>query len=427
MRISVIGTGYVGLVTSAVFAHLGHQVIGLDIDKDKIEKLKKGKTPIYEPGLEKLLQKHLGGKIVFTTDYKKAVEDAELIFICVGTPSKKDGSYDLSYVYKASETIAKNLKSYTVIIIKSTVPPSTTEGVKKIIAKHTKVKFDVASVPEFLREGSAVNDALNPSRIIFGVDSIKAEKLLTKAHKKLKAPILVTTPQSAQLTKYASNAMLATRISFINAMAILADKVDADIKDVSQGLGLDPRIGSSFLNAGLGYGGSCFPKDTWALISFAKNLKYDFKFLKQVDEVNNDQINYFINKIKSAYSSLSGKTLTILGLAFKPNTDDIREARSLELIKKLTSLGVNINAYDPVAMPNAKKVFKNIKFFDDPYNALINSDGLVLVTEWQEFKDLRLRKVKKMMKQPIIFDGRNFYNPKKIKKLGFQYFGIGRR
>jgi len=427
MRISVIGTGYVGLVTSAIFAHLGHQVTGLDIDKKKINQLNQGKVPIYEPGLEKLLQKHLDKKIVFTTDYKQAIKNAEIIFICVGTPPKPDGSYDLSYVYQAAKSIAKHLTSYAVIVVKSTVPPSTTEEVKKIIAKHTKVKFDVASVPEFLREGSAVNDALHPSRIILGVDSRKAEKVLTKAHKKLAAPILITTPQSAQLTKYASNAMLATRISFINAMAILADEVNADIKDVSEGLGLDPRIGSSFLNAGLGYGGSCFPKDTWALISFAKNLNYDFNFLKQVDQVNTDQLDYFIKKIKSVYPSLKGKTLTILGLAFKPNTDDCREARSIELIKKLQKLGVNINAYDPVAMSNAKKDLKGVNFFDDPYQALTNSDGLVLVTEWQEFKDLNLRKVKRIINQPVIFDGRNIYNPKKVKKLGFKYLGIGRR
>ncbi|MFC1627036.1 UDP-glucose dehydrogenase family protein [Patescibacteria group bacterium] len=427
MRVTVIGTGYVGLVSSAVFAQLGHQVIGLDIDKKKIQKLNRGETPIYEPGLEALLQKHLDKKLVFTTDYQKAIQNSEVIFICVGTPPKKDGSYDSKFVYAAAESIAKNLTQYAVIVIKSTVPPSTTEEVKKIFTKHSKVKFDIASTPEFLREGSAVNDALKPSRIILGIESKKAEKVLRKVHKKLNAPVLVTTPQSAQLTKYASNAMLATRISFINAMAILADKVGADIQDISQGLGLDPRIGQSFLNAGLGYGGSCFPKDTWALISYAKKLNYDFDFLKQVDQVNQDQIDYFIGKIKSAYKGdLKGKILTILGLAFKPNTDDLREARSLEIINKLQQLGAIVYAHDPVAMPEAKKLLSKVKFFDDPYLALTNSNGLVLVTEWQEFKDLNLRKVKRKMNQPIIFDGRNIFNPKKATKLGFKYFGIGR-
>jgi len=428
MRIAVIGTGYVGLVTGAVFSHLGHEVIGLDIDKAKISKLKKGQVTIYEPGLESLFQKNLNNnRLTFTTDYKKAIVNAEIIFICVGTPPKKDGSYDSKFVYSAAKSIAKNLTNYSVIVIKSTVPPSTTDKVKQIIKENTKVKFDIASNPEFLREGSAVNDALHPSRIILGVESKKAEKTLKKAHKKLKAPVLVTTPASAQMTKYASNAMLATRISFINAMAILCDKIGADIQDVSKGLGLDSRIGQSFLDAGLGYGGSCFPKDTWALISFAKSLGYDFKFLSQVDQVNTDQIDYFVDKIKSAFGNdLKGKILTILGLSFKPNTDDLREARSIPLIKKLKNLGAIIYAHDPIAMPQAKKIFKNVKFFDDPNLALINSDGLVLVTQWQDYKNLNFKKIKTTMAQPNIFDGRNFFNPSKLKKLDFNYYAIGR-
>jgi len=419
MKIAVLGTGYVGLVSSAVFAEIGHQVIGLDIDKSKISQLKKGRVPIYEPGLETLLQKHLNsGRLIFTTDYAQAIKDAELIFICVGTPPKPDGSYDSKYVYSAAKSIAGHLTQYAVIVIKSTVPPSTTNEVRKIIQANTSVAFDLASTPEFLREGSAVNDALHPARIILGVESSKAETWLRKAHHQLSAPILVTTPASAQLIKYASNAMLATKISFINAMAILCDKIGADIKAVTRGLGLDPRIGQSFLNAGLGYGGSCFPKDTWALIAYAKSLGYDFNFLKQVDQVNNDQIDYFISKIKSAYpDGIKGKVLTILGLAFKPNTDDQREARSTILINKLKKLGVIIHAYDPVIKTE----------FSDPYMALINADGLVLVTEWQEFNDLNFTRIKRSMKQPIIFDGRNFFNPGKLRKLKFQYFGIGRQ
>lgn len=427
MRISVIGTGYVGLVTSAIMSQLGHQVIGLDIDQKKIEKLNQGHCPIYEPGLEALINKHLGKKLTFTTNYQKAINSAKVIFICVGTPPKKDGSYDSSFVFQAANSIAENLNNYAVVVIKSTVPPSTTGKVEEIIKTHTNQKFDVASVPEFLREGQAVNDALNPSRTIIGVNSKKAARVLESVHKKLKAPVLIVSPQSAQLTKYASNAMLATRISFINAIANICDKVDADIQDVSKGLGLDPRIGQSFLNAGLGYGGSCFPKDTWALISYAKSLGYNFDFLKQVDQVNQDQIKYFVNKIKSAYSDdLKGKIITILGLSFKANTDDLREARSIPLIKELQKLGAIIYAYDPVAMTEAKKILPKVKFFNKPELALINSNGLVLVTEWQEFKDLNFKAIKRKMNQPHVFDGRNFLDQKKLTRLGFKYLGVGR-
>lgn len=427
MRIAVIGTGYVGLVTSAIMSKLGHQVVGLDIDNSKIKKLNLGKCPIYEPGLETLINKHLNKNLTFTTSYPKAIKKAEVIFICVGTPPKKDGSYDSKFVFASALSIAKHLTNYAVVVIKSTVPPSTTKKVETIIKKNTKHKFDVASVPEFLREGQAVNDALHPSRTVIGVKSKKAEKILKNVHQKLNSPFVIVSPGSAQLTKYASNAMLATRISFINAMANICDQVDADITDVSKGLGLDPRIGQSFLDAGLGYGGSCFPKDTWALISYASSLGYDFNFLKQVDQVNTDQIKYFVKKIQSAYpDGLRGKIITILGLSFKPNTDDLREARAIPLIKALLKLGAIVYAYDPISMPEAKTLLKKVKFFEEPELALINSDGLVLVTEWQEFKDLNLKKIKNKMNQPIIFDGRNFFNPAKIKKLGFKYFGVGR-
>ncbi len=418
MKIAVLGTGYVGLVTAALFSELGHQVIGLDIDEAKIAKLTKGQITIYEPGLEALFNHHLStGRLNFTTSYEAAIPDAELIFICVGTPPKADGSYDSKFVYAAAKSVAQHLKHYAVVVIKSTVPPSTTKEVKKIIKANTKVPFDIASCPEFLREGSAVNDSLHPARIIFGVESSKAEKLLRQVHQKLVAPVLVTDPASAQMIKYASNAMLATKISFINAIAILCDKVGADVQAVAEGLGYDPRIGRSFLDAGLGYGGSCFPKDTWALISFAKSLGYDFGFLKQVDEVNNQQVNYFISKIRAAFGGkLSGKTLTVLGLAFKPNTDDTRESRSTSLIAQLTKLGVRLKTYDPVVKGD----------FSDVYQALTNSDGLVLATEWEEFKELNWTKVKRIMAQPNIFDGRNFLPDVKLKKLGFKYLGIGR-
>jgi UDPglucose 6-dehydrogenase len=418
MKIVCLGTGYVGLVSCAVFAHLGHNVVGLDIDEKKINQLKKGRVTIYEPGLEELFGKHVNKNLEFTTSYETALKGADLIFICVGTPPKSDGSYDLKYVFAAAQSIAKNLTGYAVVVIKSTVPPSTTSKVKEIIFNNTKVDFDIASNPEFLREGSAVNDALHPSRIIFGVENKKAENYLRQAHKKLPGPVLITTPQSAQLIKYASNAMLATRISFINAIAILCDAVGADVKDVATGLGLDPRIGNSFLDAGLGYGGSCFPKDTWALISFAKTLGYDFNFLKQVDQVNNDQVDYFVNKIKRHFDgSLKGKLLTVLGLAFKPNTDDMREARSVLVIERLEKLGAVVRSFDPVVKGK----------FADAYQALSGSDGLVLVTEWQVFGELNFKRVKKLMRDPNVFDGRNFYDPTRMKKLGFNYIGIGQK
>ena len=418
MKICVLGTGYVGLVSAAVFAELGHEVIGLDIDKAKVKSLQAGKIPIYEPGLDQLVSRNLdSGRLSFTDSYPEALKDAAVIFICVGTPPKGDGSYDSKFVYAAAESIAKNLDHETVIVIKSTVPPTTTEAVKAIITKIAKVKFSVASVPEFLREGQAVNDSLHPSRVVIGADSPQAENLLVELHQKFKAPILVMSPASAQLVKYASNSFLATKISFINSMAILADKVGADIKDVAKGLGMDPRIGAAFLNPGLGYGGSCFPKDTWALIAFAKSLGYDFKFLKEVDQVNNDQIDYFIGKIKAGLGRLKGKTVTILGLAFKPNTDDVREARSTALMAKLKRAGVLVKTYDPVVKGD----------YADPYLALTNSQALILVTEWSEFNNLDWAKVKRVMQQPYVFDGRNSLDSARLVKLGFKYWGIGRQ
>lgn len=414
MKICVVGTGYVGLVTAAVFSELGHEVVGLDIDAAKVKSLEAGKIPIYEPGLDQLVSKNLdSGRLSFTTSYPQALKNVGVIFICVGTPPKPDGSYDSRFVYAAAQSIAKHLTNEAVIVIKSTVPPSTSNKVREIIQKSAKVKFSVASVPEFLREGQAVNDALHPSRVVIGADSKKAEQVLIDLHQKLKSPILTMSPESAQLVKYASNAFLATKISFINSMAILADKVGADVTDVAKGLGLDPRIGSSFLNPGLGYGGSCFPKDTWALIAFAKNLGYDFKFLKEVDQVNQKQVDYLIAKM----GDVKGKVLTVLGLAFKPNTDDVREARSTILIKKLEKLGAIVHAYDPVVKTK----------YADAYQALINSDGLVLVTEWQEFLELNWKKIKRIMRRPNVFDGRNFLDSKKLKKLGFAYRGIGRQ
>lgn len=429
MKITVVGTGYVGVVTAACFAKLGNKVTGLDIDKAKIDQLKKGKIPFYEPGLGKLVKENLkSGNLIFTTSFAKAIPEAKVIFICVGTPPKRNGDYNLNYVLKATQSIANHLKNYAVIAIKSTVPPGTNEIVKKAMQKKPPLAVDFASCPEFLREGSAVTDFLKPSRVVIGTTSRKAAKILKTLHRPLKAPIVICNPNSAQMVKYAANAFLATKISFINAIAILCDRIGADITKVSEGLGLDPRIGQQFLNAGLGYGGSCFPKDTWALISFAKKRGYDFGFLKQVDEVNKKQINYFVEKIIKVFSGdLKDKKLAVLGLSFKPNTDDMRFARSIPLIEKLQERGAKIVAYDPRAVKNAKKILKDVQYGQDAYDSLKDADALILVTEWEEFKDLDFKKVKKLMRQAIVFDGRNIYEPKKLKRFGFTYQGVGRK
>ena len=427
MTITVVGTGYVGLVTAALFAKLGNSVWGLDIDKEKLEKLKNGQIPFFEPELGSLVKEGVtSGKLKFTDSYRQSVSCSDVVFICVGTPPKKNGDYDLSYVYESAKQTALALKKYAVVAIKSTVPPSTGKKVQEIISVNTAIPFDVASCPEFLREGTAVSDSFNPSRIVIGADCRKATDLLLKLHEPLKAPRIICSMVSAQLIKYAANAFLATKISFINSIAYICDKTGADIKEVSRGLGLDPRIGQSFLNAGLGYGGSCFPKDTWALISFSKRLGYDFQFLKQVDKINKDQVDYFIEKIKRLLSNtLAGKTIAILGLSFKPDTDDLRESRSTLIIKKLLAKGAKINATDPVAIENCRKILPQINYFSDPYEALKGSQALVLATEWDQYSQLDFEKIATLMKEKIIVDGRNFFDVKKLKKLGFVYEGIG--
>jgi len=427
MNITVVGTGYVGLVTAAVFAHLGNQVCGLDIDRKKIKTLTAGKIPFYEPGLQDLVKKTINnGNLKFCDDYKTAIPQAEIIFICVGTPPKINGDYDLKYVFDAAKAIAKSIKKYTLIVIKSTVPPSTGGKLQEIIKKQTRIPFDIASCPEFLREGCAVADSFHPSRIVIGTGSWKAKELLLKLHQPLEAPRVLCDVASAQLIKYAANAFLATKISFINSIALLCDKIGADILKVSEGLGLDPRIGRSFLNAGLGYGGSCFPKDIWALISFAARQDYDFDFLKKVDQINKAQIDYFIQKIKDVFvGNLKGKTLTLLGLSFKPGTDDLREARSLLVIDKLLKIGAKLRATDPVAIPAARRLKLGVELFQNPYEALTGAHALLLITEWSAYLTLDYLKIKKLMRDPVIIDGRNFLPAYELKKIGFIYRGIG--
>lgn len=429
MNIGIIGSGYVGLVTGACFAHLGHNVLCIDNDLKKIATLKQGKSPIYEPGLEEILtQTTKNGRLKFSSRIEDAIKESEVIFICVNTPPKDNGEADLSYVEGVSRDIARRLKSYKLIVEKSTVPVQTGQWIYKTIKsiQPKKALFDVASNPEFLREGSAVHDILNPDRIILGVDSPKAEKILRKLYEPFKAPVLVTDLKSAELIKHASNSFLATKIAFINQVARVCDAAGANVEMVAQGMGLDPRIGASFLKASIGFGGFCFPKDLAAFHRMSEKLGAPFQLLREVINSNEDQKKYFVKKIIDNLWNLNNKTLGVLGLAFKANTDDMRYAPSIDIIQMLQSEGAKIQAYDPQAMERSKSIFKNVKYTADSYAAVKGSDALVILTEWDEFRQLDLKKVKKIMKSPVIFDGRNLFDPKEMKKLGFQYYSIGR-
>jgi nucleotide sugar dehydrogenase len=430
MRICVIGSGYVGLVTGPCFADLGNYVICVDNDKSKVAALKKGLIPIYEPGLEELVKRNVKeGRLSFTGNLKDGIKNSEVIFVCVPTPPKDNGDADMTYVENVAREIALSMTSYKLIVDKSTVPVNTGEWVEHTINVYNKrkIKFDVASNPEFLKEGSAIEDFMHPDRVVVGVKSKRAADILTELYKPLKAPIVVTDIKSAELIKHASNSFLATKISFINSIANICDKVGADVVDVARGMGLDKRISKDFLNAGIGFGGSCFPKDLDAFVHIAGKIGYDFGILKEAQRVNREQKKLAVKKIESLLWNLPKKTVGILGLSFKPGTDDLREAPALEIIETLLAEGVRINAYDPVAMAKAKERLKNnVKFCKDPYETAKNSDCLVIATEWNEFKELDFKKIKKLMRQPIIVDGRNIYDPKEMKKLGFKYVGIGR-
>lgn len=426
MNLAVIGAGYVGLVTAVVFAKFGNNVWVVNKDVEKTKNLKKGKVPFYEPGVKELLKEN-ASRLNFTVSYKKAIPNSKIIFVCVGTPPKDNGEADLSQVFASCRSIAQNLKNYTVIVIKSTVPPDTNEKIKRLIKKETKVPFDLASCPEFLREGSAIEDTINPDRIIIGADKKEVADLLIKLHQPIGGKRIVCDPMSAQMVKYTNNAFLATKISFANAIAVICEKFGANVEEVLDGIGADKRIGRSFLYPGLGFGGSCLPKDIQALIALAKKKSYNFKFLKAVEEINKGQIDLVIRKaVRLCGGKLRGKTVAILGLSFKPETSDMREARSILLIERLKKLRVKIKAYDPVAIPEARKIIKGVKYCRDPYETVREADILFLVTEWDEFKKLDLKKIKKLMKTPVVVDGRNIYNPVQMAKLGFIYEGIGR-
>lgn len=430
MNITIIGSGYVGLVTGACFANLGNKVICVDNDESKINKLRKGIIPIYEPGLEEIVKRSVKeGRLSFTGRIKEGVKKSEVIFVCVPTPSREDGDADMTYVENVAREIAISMPGYRLIVEKSTVPVNTGEWVEHTINifNKRKIKFDVASNPEFLKEGSAIDDFMKPDRVVIGVKSKKAASLLTELYKPLKATIVVTDIKSAELIKHASNSFLATKISFINAVANVCDKVGADISDVARGMGLDKRISKDFLSAGIGFGGSCFPKDLAAFVHIAGKIGYDFGLLKEVQSINQEQKSLAVEKIEKMLWNLPHKTIGILGLSFKPGTDDLRHSPALEIIESLLKQSARVRAYDPVAMDKAKEKLKDrIKFCKDPYDVAKDSDCLLVATEWNEFKELDFKKIKKLMRQPVLMDGRNMYDPDEMKRLGFRYAGMGR-
>jgi UDPglucose 6-dehydrogenase len=433
MKICVIGTGYVGLVGAAVFSDWGNEVIGVDIDAEKIERIKKGEMPIYEPGLSEIVLKNISEKkLSFTTSLVDGMKDAEIVFVCVGTPQSETGDADLSAVWTVAKQIGENLSSYKVIVLKSTVPVGTNEKVKKVIRESIKSEtdFDVASNPEFLREGYSVEDMQAPDRTVIGSDSEKALGIMKKLYEHLGKPIVACDFRSAEMIKYASNAFLASKISFTNEMAQICERSGADITVVTKGMGLDSRVGPRFLNAGIGYGGSCFPKDVSALYRTSSDQDYDFKLLRSVMEVNKAQKEHFVSKIVRYFGgNLSGKTFGVWGLAFKNNTDDIRDSVGIEIVKILRGLGAHQQVYDPQAMSNAKKALGDvsIKYCLDKYEAVEAADAIIILTEWKEFADIDLDKVKASLKNQVIFDGRILLDRKTVEGAGFTYFTVGKR
>jgi len=433
MKISIFGSGYVGITTGACLANLGHDVLCVDIDEGKIDKLKEGEIPFYEPGLKELVLKNKEkGRLNFTTNVEEGIRFREVIFNCVGTPSRDDGSADLGYVFKVAESIGKFAEGYKLLINKSTVPPGTAKKCSEIIKEvNPDSQVEVVSNPEFLKEGAAIHDFNHPDKIVVGAKSGKAFGLLRKVYTgrvRTYIPVLETDWETAEIIKYANNCFLATKISFINEIANICDKVGADVKLVSQAMGMDYRISPKFLNPGAGYGGSCFPKDVRALIATANTFDYDAKLLKEVDGLNERQKRFLLDKLKERYGDFNGRVLTLWGLSFKPMTDDMREATSVVLIKELLELGAKVNVYDPVAMEEAKKIFGDkIVYCNSVEESVENSEGIVLVTEWDEFRNANLLELGERMKSKVLFDGRNIYEPEIVKEEGFEYVGVGRR
>jgi len=428
-QITVIGVGYVGLVTAACFSDLGNEVVALDINKERIAGLKRGEMPIYEPGLEELVQRNIkAGRISFTTSYKDALKSAEFVFICVATPSGVDGEADLKHVAAASRDIAKNMSAPLIVINKSTVPVGTGDWVADIIKQHQPkpIDFSVVSCPEFLREGSAIADFMNPYRTVLGSLDEEAADMVAQLHLPLRAPIVITDLRTAEMIKYASNAFLSTKISFINEIANICESLGADVKEVAAGMGFDERIGPDMLNAGIGYGGSCFPKDIKALAFMAEEMSIEPRILKAVMETNAERRERIINRLIEVIGDLKGLNIGLLGLAFKPNTDDMREAPSIEIAQKLIAQGARVKAYDPVALEVARPLLPKVEMVDNAYKLAEGCDAIVINTEWNEFIQLDLEEIKSKMKQPVIIDGRNIYDPEKMKALGFIYRGVGR-
>jgi UDPglucose 6-dehydrogenase len=428
-QICVIGVGYVGLVTAACFADLGNRVIALDVNEHRIENLKKGIMPIYEPGLEELVQRNVhANRITFTTSYSEALKGMEFVFIAVGTPSGVNGEADLQYVAAAAQSIAKTMTKPLIIINKSTVPVGTGDWVAEIVKKYQSepIDFSVVSCPEFLREGTAISDFMQPHRTVLGSFDREAAEKVAQLHLPLHAPIIITDLPTAEMIKYASNAFLATKISFINEIADICEALGADVKEVAIGMGYDKRIGSAMLDAGLGWGGSCFPKDVKALAYMAEEKHVNPKILNAVTQTNYSRRLTSVERVEKMLGNLQGKTIGLLGLAFKPNTDDMREAPSIDIAQKLVESGVSVRAYDPVASENARSLLPAVTLFDDPYEMAKDCDALMLITEWNEFKQLDLVRIRTAMKSPVLFDGRNVYNPSEVRSLGFIYRGVGR-
>ena len=432
MKIAVVGTGYVGLVTGTCFAETGNNVTCIDINEKKVKRLKKGEIPIFEPGLDLLFERNIEeGRLEFTTDLKEGIEKAKVIFLALPTPPGEDGSADLSYILDVAEKLGHLLKEYTVIIDKSTVPVGTADKVRAKIALNAKVDFDVVSNPEFLREGVAVDDFMKPDRVVIGTSSAKAKTLMERLYSPFVRqgnPVIFMDERSAELTKYAANSFLALKISFMNEMANLSEKLGANVDQVRIGIGTDSRIGKRFLFAGIGYGGSCFPKDVQAMAKMAEEVNYDFKILKSVMEVNQLQKAVLLPKVLKYFkNNLKGKKIALWGLAFKPNTDDIREAPALEIIKQLLAEGAEVTAFDPEAMEHVKELLgKKIHYVENSYDAVKNADALIIVTEWAEFRSPDFDRIKTLMKGHAIFDGRNVYDPAQVRELGFYYESIGR-
>jgi len=433
MKIGVIGTGYVGLVTAVGLANFGHTVVGTDLDADKIEKASRGISHIYEPGLEELLQKNLkAGNLSFNGDLDATILASDVLFVCVNTPQRDDGSADMSYVEGVSRRISENLNNYKLIVEKSTVPVKTSMWIKRTISLYKKQtqEFDVASNPEFLREGSAVYDFLQPDRVIIGVETDRAREMLVKIYADFSDRLLITNIDTAELIKHASNSFLATKISFINLISELCEKTDADIELVAKGMGLDSRIGAQFLGAGLGYGGSCFPKDVRALIKIGEDLGVNFDLLKEVDRINISRIAGYVKKVKQALWILKDKSIAVLGLAFKPETDDIRNAPSIPLIRKLQGEGAVLRLYDPKARTNMESVFPEtprLSYCKSPYDAAQGANAVLIVTEWESIRNLNLNKIRQAVDNPIIIDGRNIFDPAEMRAAGFEYYSIGRK